>query len=271
MNSRSAGFTLLELLVAASLMAMVVGGMVALITTALAGWNKYVGEMALTMQAEAAFDLLEADLAGLRFRSATGEGLVVVEILEEREVVDQRIALHFFSDSAGPIEDAGSLRRVLWTAQMDPGDSPFIDDAIPSLFRQTAPPEETSAALQNNPFGTPASDLGDGYLLADCLVFRIEIWGCLNDGSFVQLFPQPGAGHHASGDLLRFPFAVSPGEPWSTPCYMDVFLGLLTERTSDLLRARRQFASPSDGEEERWIAENLVMFTRRIPLQTGRF
>lgn len=271
MSVRRSGFTILELLVASSLMAIVVGSMVALTTATLAGWNRHTGKIGLRAQAEAVFDMLEADLAGLRFCSLEGESLVFFEVLDDRAVSDQRIALHFFSDSAGVMGEGGSLRKVLWTAQTDPENSPFIDDVFPSLFRRVLSPENTWEALQAGPVVARMQPISDGFLLPGCFLFRIEIWSCLADGSLVQVFPDPEPISTNEGDLFRYPATPSPGAAWSTPCYVEAFLGLLPERAGDVLRARRDSAALEDFDEETWIAENLALFSRRIPLQTGRF
>lgn len=268
------GFSLLELLVAAALMAVIAGVVLAIASTLLQHWNRVAEAYARSAEAEAALDLLEQDLAGALLRAPDARMPVQWEAGPEGGF-GESASLRFHSTSAGIGTEAGVVRAVAWyTATDAEGSSPFISDTVPSLFRVAVDPAETWSRFTRSELPAAsdyAADGDSGLLLANCLSLQIEAWARRADGSLFPVGTDAAGDSPATGDQPALPRALLPGEPWVEVVYLDVSLRMIGPQAARVLARQRAGRGEIQAfREEEWIAVESEVFSRRISLGMSR-
>ena len=145
MNRRVAGFTVMEVLVAASLMTLLVGVVLGIATGVLGAWNRSTDRLSRTGAARLALDALAQDLRALHapeFGQDATQDLAWMR-LSATAASDE---LRFFAwMTEGAADGAGDVAAVAyWVEARDHVQSGF---ASTNLYRAVQAPEETFVAF----------------------------------------------------------------------------------------------------------------------------
>lgn len=247
---------------ASALMLILMGGVLALTRISLESWNRHNERTQLTTRAESILDLLEADLTGaLIRRSNDGQALFLIEPIDSENGSGKALHLRFYSNSAGSLTSAGSLRQVEWVNSQQAAYSPFIDQRLPVLYRITRDPE-TSWQLwlnQTQSTGFPpgltldtVESAENAFLTAYCVHFEVSVRFYGYDGTELSL-PE------ATVRTLPHSSASSRGT-----YYLDISLGLIPAASANTLWGNERL---SVEEEKAWLEKHTYLSHRRVVLR----
>ncbi len=255
-GSRHDGFTLLELVVAAALMAGMLILVFQIVVAVLNPWTRETDRVTGALQADAALDALSADLQS----TAGGVGGVVLYIPADPAGGEPlRLLRH---DAAGDLSVA-----AYWLDTWMPGTA----DGIPALFAAALPPQAAWEALQAHGgdfVGAPGADAfpptgTDTLLAAGAVDFEVTAW--VREGGTVRR-AQPDA----ESGALRFPYETADGVS-ALPVFLDLRLRILSNAGLDRLSALRAGSAEFPEQTESEIHERFgTWFHRRVRLPAPR-
>ena len=254
---RRAGFTLLELVVAAALMAGLLILVFQIVSAVLNPWTRETDRVTAALQADAALDALAADLQSI----AVGAGGTVLHIPADPASGEPLRLLRR--------DPAGDLSVVAyWIDRWTPG----AGREVPALFAAALPPEAAWTALQAAEDSDIFDALGTGafpppgpdtLLAVGVLNFEVIAW-IREGGTTRRADPTAGTG------ALHFPLET-PDSGNILPVFLDLRLRILSNTGLDRLAALRDGSSEFPVETEADIHDRFATtFHRRIRLPATR-
>ncbi|MCC5807562.1 MAG: hypothetical protein JJU00_14660 [Opitutales bacterium] len=254
-----AGFTLLELVVAAALMAGLLILIFQIVGAVLNPWTRETDRVSAALQADAALDALAADVQS----AAGGAGRGVLVIPDD---LASGAPLRILRREAGGDLSVAAYWLDTWTTG--------AGDAVPSLFSAVLPPEETWTALLADS-GETLEVLGSGdfppaatdTLLAAGVV-DFEVAAYLREGG-VPVRAAPVAGDSGG---LRFPReSADGGGERAMPAFLDIRLRILSNADLERLAALRAGSAEFPEQTEAEIHERFgTWFQRRVRLPSAQ-
>jgi prepilin-type N-terminal cleavage/methylation domain-containing protein len=272
-RARRRAFSLIELLVASSIMVVMVGLIVTLTASILGEWNRQTGSFSRQREAQFALDRLEQDLMGLMVTDSAeavyvGEPETVVFSGESFPVVKMRFCSQSSQSGIAP-ENAGTAAiayAVLAENPLHPS-SP----AVPSLFRAVVRGNRVTEEFWGN-LDTPANagltpfldsqsayPKASAHLLTGVVGFNLRWY-------FSALPSSPGNPREhdiRTSGVLKIPQSGS-GEWLGKPQAVDIEISLLDQEGQDILANRQEFSALT---LEEILLQHSQTFTRRIPLK----
>jgi type II secretory pathway pseudopilin PulG len=297
-----AGFTLVELLVAAAITVLIAGLLIGVVATTLTNWNRTQGILTSENQARAALDWLERDLQGACFRS-DGNAWLVATVQTDASVsgvwvngvkpvasslnpaapnlADARFGLagvwlRFFTrpqitgsgDPAGPVAVSYQIVRRSPTPAGSAGGYLLYRAEVTAPAALTSGYDLTAAdyTVASDPVGEAGNLVRPGFtqVLADNVIdFGVRFYAYLPDAvSGVPTVRQIFPAD-ASGLEYRAQSPARPGEPPSPfPAVIDVFLRVLNEDGARQLAALE--AGRISGDWWTIATAHSRVFVRRI-------
>lgn len=289
-RSRRGGFTLLEILVASGLMAVLVGLVLAVTFTAVEAWNRATGSLTAVQQARAAVDLIQQDLETAVFM---GEGADATLVYEEQAVPGRSEAapsgyLRFLARPLDRDGDGVALAGLAWqVAVANPLRPNAAEGRLPALYRGRMGGRELLArgGLDRFPTATAAAfsmPAADAFVAGGVvrLTVRFGISVQAADGTrhpYILQVTDPGPA--AVGERIRvLPRIAFPLEDFAAdevaepvrvlaPDWIEVAVVVLPEDAMRLLEAAETgLAAGPEATWERIVERQGARFVRRVAI-----
>lgn len=252
-RARSAqGFTLIEILVASAVMALLVGLVITITSQVLNVWNRSGGRLSANQEARIAMELLTQDLETAVFRnrrSATDDSEWFRIVNADFAPSPNTISLQLFSPALDRPDGPGDICAISYQLrEVDLRGRPATGQRQFALFRQLNDPETTFGLL-----GTSITSWGQVVTESDFLVSNIIEFN-------VRLFEANGN----PIDTTEFVFDGLPGT--RIPAFADIKLRVLSSEGANILQ------SPAGvGNMDDIIREHSTTFIRRVSFMNRPF
>lgn len=259
-RARSAqGFTLIEILVASAVMALLVGLVITITSQVLNVWNRSGGRLSANQEARIAMELLTQDLETAIFRNRRSAADDSEWFFLENSVISgsvHTVALNLFSPALDrPSGQPGDICAITYELRLV---NPITGDEVPLsaapgqqvqfvLYRQLIEPQETFDNLLGGPI-TWGNISPDDYLVGNIVEFNIRLF-------------------RANGEeIITNPFIFDglPGTP--VPAFADIKLRVLSSEGANILQGRGSAANLDDI-----IREHATTFIRRVSFMNRPF
>jgi prepilin-type N-terminal cleavage/methylation domain-containing protein len=257
-NRRRHGFTLIEILVASAVMALLVGLVITITSQVLNVWNRSGGRLSANQEARIAMEMLTQDLETAVFRnrrSAADDSewffLRNVEIPGASSI--NTVALKLFSpalDRPAPADEPGDICAISYELkQVDLIGSPATGQPRFALFRQLNDPQSTFDTMLGGSIDAWGNNISEeDYLVANIVEFNIRLY-------------------QANGDLITgnpFVFDGLPSTP--VPAFADIKLRVLSSEGANILQGRGSAVNLDD-----LIREHATTYIRRVSFMNRPF
>jgi prepilin-type N-terminal cleavage/methylation domain-containing protein len=285
-NRRRQGFTLIEILVASAVMALLVGLVITITSQVLNVWNRSGGRLASNQEARIALELLTQDLETAIFRNNGLQWFLLRndDFSGPGGTFTNTVLIRLFTPAVDRPEGPGDICGVSYALDyLNPvtggtsGDRQFV------LYRRVNTPLSTfnnlmGGAVQESlesPIIAPSSsttatwqvDTQEDYLVANIVEFRVDIYaedplspsGISTTPITLARFGGPnatvGPGLDGSGDPLP-----------SRPVYADIKLRVLSSEGANILQGRGSAVDLDD-----LIREHATTYIRRVSFMNRPF
>lgn len=288
-SRRRGGFTLLEILVASGLMAVLVGLVLAVTFTAVEAWNRATSTLTSVQQARASMDLLQQDLEAAVFRAEGADAWLVYEELP-LDGQPKAAATGYLRFLSRPVDrdpaEVGVLNALAYQViYANPLRASATSGRIPALYRGRLNTDEVlnQGGLDNLPtaapsiYGLPSST---AYVAAGIarLTVRFGVTVRAANGERFPYVLQVGApGPEQAGVKVRqvtavsFPLEDFVADELGTPVrivapdWVEVSLTILPDEALRLLDAAASgLAVGPETEWDRVVERYGTTFSRRV-------
>ena len=258
-RARSAqGFTLIEILVASAVMALLVGLVITITSQVLNVWNRSGGRLSANQEARIAMELLTQDLETAIFRnrrSAADDSEWLRIVNAGFAPAPNTISLQLFSPALDRPDGPGDICAISYQLlEVDAVGSPASGNQF-ALFRQLNDPEVTFGTdADNSLLGKPIETWGQDISATDFLVSNIIEFN-------IRLFEADGT---EIDTTTEFVFDGLPGT--RIPAFADIKLRVLSSEGANILQ------SPAGvGNMDDIIREHSTTFIRRVSFMNRPF
>ena len=258
-NRRRHGFTLIEILVASAVMALLVGLVITITSQVLNVWNRSGGRLSANQEARIAMEMLTQDLETAVFRnrrSATddSEWFFIEDSVISGSV--NTVALNLFSPALDrPAGQPGDICAITYELRLV---NPITGVNLPLsaapasqvqfvLYRQLIEPQQTFDSLLGGPitWGNPSAD---DYLVGNIVEFNIRLF-------------------RANGqEITNNPFIFDGLPTTPVPAFADIKLRVLSPEGANILQGQGSAANLDDI-----IREHATTFIRRVSFMNRPF
>lgn len=261
-RARSAqGFTLIEILVASAVMALLVGLVITITSQVLNVWNRSGGRLSANQEARIAMELLTQDLETAIFRNRRSAADDSEWFFIQNSVVPgapsvNTVALNLFSPALDrPAGQPGDICAITYELRLV---NPITGAEVPLsaatgqqvqfvLYRQLIEPQETFDNLLGGPI-TWGNISPDDYLVGNIVEFNIRLF-------------------RANGEeIITNPFIFDGGSGTPVPAFADIKLRVLSSEGANILQGRGSAANLDDI-----IREHATTFIRRVSFMNRPF
>lgn len=263
------GFTVIELLVAASIMALLLGMVLTIVNAVLGNFSRVTEVVSRRGQAEAALHRLAADLANAVQAPDTIDSWWLAEGNADAALAEG-VQLAFFTQAPG-----GGVQAVKYRVTL-PGDAGgFLSEAVPSLFRERASTEATwidffgagesadrTQTLED--FAGSSERPEDAFLLDSVVGLDVRFWALGADGEgVIEVGFAPEEGAEAVG--LPFADLEDASLRFARPWAVEVALRVLTRAGAEQLEAQASgVGALANFDAAAWVQNHSEVFSRRV-------
>jgi prepilin-type N-terminal cleavage/methylation domain-containing protein len=248
-NRRRHGFTLIEILVASAVMALLVGLVITITSQVLNVWNRSGGRLSANQEARIAMEFLTQDLETAVFRNRRSADDNSEWFFIENSVISgsvNTVALKLFSPALDrPAGQPGDICAISYELkQVDLIGSPTTGQPRFALFRQLNDPQSTFDTMLGGLIDAWGNNITEeDYLVANIVEFNIRLY-------------------QANGDEIdttgnSFVFDGLPATP--VPAFADIKLRVLSSEGANILQAPGGADRLNDI-----IREHSTTFIRRV-------
>ena len=291
-RARSAqGFTLIEILVASAVMALLVGLVITITSQVLNVWNRSGGRLSANQEARIAMELLTQDLETAIFRN---NGLQWF-LLENDEfegpsgTFTNTVRIRLFTPALDRPDGPGDICGVSYALDyLNPVTGTTTGERQFILYRRVNTPTSTFTSLMGagpqDSLATPNILPGDAntatwqvdrqqdFLVANVVKFQVDIYaerpGSTTGISAGPITPARFGGPNAS---IGPGVIDAEGFPLPRPLFADIKLRVLSSEGANILQGRQSIGSVTSQEFDDIIREHSTTFIRRVSFMNRPF